>query len=288
MNVDFNWDSSYATFRGAPETFSGPTPGPVDDYDTPYDAFVAIWDEDIMGKIAVETNRHARQTIDEKRENGTLGPHSRLKRWVETSIGELYVLLGLLITMGIDQRGSLKEYWHSNKYLDMPEFKNIMTYSRYILLNKFLHFVDNLTLQPLPAPRSGLQQTECGLDLRLQKLQPIIDWLNEKFTSLYNLLPDISIDESLLLFKGRLSWIQAIRTKAARFGMKSFEICEALTGYLYKFIIYTGSTVSAPTTDAEDDLAAANDLGGKTTKVVQKLMDGLWNRGHCLTMDNFL
>jgi hypothetical protein len=36
------------SFRGTPEVFSGPTLGPIKDYDSPYDAFTDIWDKQII------------------------------------------------------------------------------------------------------------------------------------------------------------------------------------------------------------------------------------------------
>ncbi|XP_073960311.1 uncharacterized protein [Choristoneura fumiferana] len=37
--TDFEWQADFDTFRGVPETFSGPAPGSVKDYDMPYDVF---------------------------------------------------------------------------------------------------------------------------------------------------------------------------------------------------------------------------------------------------------
>lgn len=115
--------------------------------------------------------------------------------------------------------------------------------------------------------------------------------MNLKFSTLYNLGRDIAVDESLTLFKGRLSWVQSIKTKAARFGIKYYELRESRTGYMYRFQIYTGKNSNAVTG------APSADLGGFppksvrkllfSTKVVLDLLKGLENLGHCVTMDNF-
>nr|CAH7752478.1 unnamed protein product [Callosobruchus chinensis] len=52
---------------------------------------------------------------------------------------------------------------------------------------------------------------------------------------------NISIDESLLGWKGRLKWKQFIPSKRKRFGIKLFLLCESSTGYTYNFLIYTGA-----------------------------------------------
>ena len=51
---------------------------------------------------------------------------------------------------------------------------------------------------------------------------------------------DISIDESLLLWKRRLSWKQCIPNKRSRFGLKAFVLSEGSTGYVWNIILYTG------------------------------------------------
>ena len=51
---------------------------------------------------------------------------------------------------------------------------------------------------------------------------------------------NISVDESLMLFKGRLLMKQYIPLKRARFGIKIFFLCESKSGYAWDFFIYTG------------------------------------------------
>ncbi|KAL0879316.1 hypothetical protein ABMA27_003095 [Loxostege sticticalis] len=254
VSPSFVWEKDFESFRGVPKVFSGPTSGPLKDYDNPYDAFTDIWTNDIMELIAQETNRYANQTIESIKANGTLKPLSRLHQWHDTNADEIAVLLAVFMYMGIDNRSSQYEYWKANDYLEMPRFKEFLPYNRFLLLNRFLHFVDNSDVHS--------------------------DFAS---SSLYNLRREIYIDESLTLFKGRLSFVQTIRSKVARFGIKSYELCESKTGYLYKFSIYTGKN-----SDNSFTVVAPNDdLGGKTTQVVLGLLKDLERRGHCVTMDNF-
>ncbi|KAM7310590.1 hypothetical protein ISCGN_007498 [Ixodes scapularis] len=77
---------------------------------------------------------------------------------------------------------------------------------------------------------------------RLYKIGPILDQLVEKFQQPYTAQRDICIDESLLLWKGRLGWKQYIPMKRARFGMESFTLCEPASKYVWNVIVYTGKT----------------------------------------------
>ncbi|KAJ8709731.1 hypothetical protein PYW08_009735 [Mythimna loreyi] len=202
------------------------------------------------------------------RNTGTLKQSSRLYAWSGTDTDEIMSFFAVLMYMAIDPRTSVNEYWSSNEILQLPGFKRIMSYNRYTLLNKFLHFVDNDVT------------SSAGLSARLHKMSPIIKHLGKKFNSLYNLGPDLSIDESLTLFKGRLSWAQKIKSKA-RFGIKSSELYDSRTGYMARFHCYTRKEDSP-----EDDLSFGVDLGRQSTKVVLKLLQGLEDRGHCVVMDN--
>jgi len=73
-----------------------------------------------------------------------------------------------------------------------------MTEKRLRLFLKFLHFADNSKFDP------DQHQKE------LYKIKPILDHLKSKFSSIYTPEQNICVDESLLLWKGHLGWIQYI------------------------------------------------------------------------------
>ena len=60
----------------------------------------------------------------------------------------------------------------------------------------------------------------------LFKIYPVICHLNIKFQTLYLPNQNIGIDESMTLWKGRLSIWQYLPLKASKFGIKTFELCE--------------------------------------------------------------
>jgi hypothetical protein len=61
--------------------------------------------------------------------------------------------------------------------------------------------------------------------------------MNGIFQSAYLPSENISADESLTLWKGHLGIRQYIPLKAAKFGIKTFELCESSTGYLWHFTV---------------------------------------------------
>lgn len=100
--------------------------------------------------------------------------------------------------------------------------------------------------------------------------------INNNFERIYIPERDISIDESLMAFKGNISWKQFIPTKRARFGLKFFMMCESESIYIIKTILYTGKSTEKSNEDCTS-----------TTFIVLKLCEKLLHKGYCLIMDNY-
>ena len=105
-----------------------------------------------------------------------------------------------------------------------------MKRDRFSLILRFLHLNDSTLYR-----RKG----EPGHD-PLYKMRPFIEPLFENFRSCYTLSKEISVDESMIAFKGRLSFIQYMPKKPTKWGMKAFVLADSKTGYLYNWHLYTG------------------------------------------------
>ncbi|KAJ8976674.1 hypothetical protein NQ317_004757 [Molorchus minor] len=88
---------------------------------------------------------------------------------------------------------------------------------------------------------------------------------------------NLVIDESLVLFKGRLRFKQYIKSKRHRFGIKLFLLCDCETGYVLNIIVYTGKTT---------DIEQFPDLG-VSGSVVAHLIKPYLEKGHSLYTDNW-
>ena len=89
---------------------------------------------------------------------------------------------------------------------------------------------------------------------------------------------DVSIDERLHFFKGRLSFQQYIKTKRARFGIKLYQLCTS-NGILVDFIVYHGNI--APQLIEMEEGALITEWLPAT------LMERYFGKGHNLYIDNF-
>ena len=81
-----------------------------------------------------------------------------------------------------------------------------------VLLEKILHFVGNEEL------RDSYDKSA--------KIHSILEKLVERFKLLSELERNISIADSLLLWKRRFSWKQYIPKNRLRFGLKAFFFCQ--------------------------------------------------------------
>ena len=91
---------------------------------------------------------------------------------------------------------------------------------RFIAILRYLHFSDH---------------TEPAEDECLYKINSIIRNIKRKFFESFHSYQNLYIDESLVLFKGRLAFRQYIPLKRNRYEIKLFLICDCLTGYIFRF-----------------------------------------------------
>ena len=93
--------------------------------------------------------------------------------------------------------------------------KEWLARNRFQSILDFLHFNDNSGYQPSDPQRD-----------RLYKIRPVVEDPVNKFKTVYKPEKHISIDEELLLWKGRLGFKQYIPNQRAQFGIKMFSLCE--------------------------------------------------------------
>ena len=67
--------------------------------------------------------------------------------------------------------------------------------------------------------------------------------LLRNFEKMYKSKRELSIDESTIGFKGRLSFLQYLPKKPTKWGMKAFVLAESSTGYTLKWRLYTGNLI---------------------------------------------
>ena len=110
--------------------------------------------------------------------------------------------------MGIVQKPTARSYFSKRRVISTPGFADVISRERFELICKFLHFIENDSLPTYQGPPI------------LFKICRVICHLNIKFQILYLPNQNIAIDESMTLWKGRLSKRKYLPLKAPKFRIK--------------------------------------------------------------------
>ncbi|CAH2019884.1 unnamed protein product [Acanthoscelides obtectus] len=217
-----------------------------------------------MNILHLSYSRYANQFIIKNYEN--IRPRSRVRAWTQTDANEIKTFLGLLLLQSVCVKPSYEMYFSKRESIETPFFSKVMTERKFALICKFLHFSNNNEIDENTSQR------------KLFKIKPVLDHLQKRFMEVYIPEQNISIDESLLGWKGRLTWKQYIPSKRKRFGIKLFILAESSTGYTYNFLIYTGADTNYGDSFASEPLSA---------RVVLELSNNILDKGYCLFLDNY-
>lgn len=214
--------------------------------------FLKIFDENLLSLIVEQTNLYAQQ--------------KPIKNWTPLSIPELKAYIGCLILMGIHQVPRLENYWSSDPLLGYKGVAEVFSSKRFKKITEALHCNDNNQCPTKDSPDYD----------KLYKLRPLIDSLNHNISEVYTSSSFLSVDESMIPFKGRSSIKQYMPMKPIKRGYKVWCLADSKTGFINKFEIYTGK---------EKD--SVNVLEGLGERVVLKLTEKLEGRKCLVAFDNF-
>jgi hypothetical protein len=153
----------------------------------------------------------------------------------------------------------MEMYWSTDEMLAMPFFGKCMSQNCFSSILRFLHFTSN----------------ETGNEIN--KIRPAYDHLISKFRETFYPGSRVTVGESLMLWQGRLGWKQFIRTKWARFDIKTFDLCECSSGYVYSSTVYTGKGM---------DNTGKTEVG-LSGPIVMHLIDPLLDEGRTVYLDNW-
>jgi len=138
------------------------------------------------------------------------------------------------MAMSIHKLPHMNNYWSSDWVLAVPQFTQVFTKRRFWFLWANMHLVDN---------NNCLPRDHADYD-KLFKVRPMVDKLNDNFAECYEPHQQISVDESMVRFKGRSSMKQYLPMKPIKRGFKIWCASCSCCGYLLKFQIYTGKEQS--------------------------------------------
>ena len=220
------------------------------------DYFLAYLSDDLLDLIVAETNMYYAKC---DAANEVTHSH-QTKQWTDVTRDDLMVFIALTLLMPHGRRAVRYDFWRRNDILFTPVFAKYMARDRYTSVLRFLHFASIENDDPL------------------RKIRPVLQHLLNKFKTFFKPFQKIVVDESLMLFKGRLKFKQYIPSKRHRFGIKIYVLCDCETGIVLNMCLHTGTDINGVT---------RNHPLGFSGSVVDQLIKDYLDRGHILYTDNW-
>ena len=222
------------------------------DKTTPLDVFLKYIDTDVVDNILFQTNLYVNQ---------------RERNFPPLSREEFYGFLGINLIMGYHELPSLSDYWKADQDLAVPIVSSTLPRNRFAQILSNLHLADNEAI-----PNNNNND-------KLYKVRSFISAMNANYVKLYNVSQNLSIDESMILFKGRHSIKQYCPKKPIKRGYKLWMQAD-MDGYISRFDVYQGKN-----TEVEHE--ENTEVFGLSEKVVSTMVDDLHDKHHQVYFDNY-
>lgn len=214
-------------------------------------------DDNLFDIIVRETNRYAEEVFLSE----STKEKSRITSWKTLDVAELKTFIGLVLHMGTIRINRLQDYWKKHWLFNLSAFSNNMSRDRFMIILRCLHFNKNfLPGEPKPSDR-------------LYKIRPLVNYFNTKMLEIYYPDKNLSLDESMVLWRGRLMFRQYMKNKKHKYGVKLYLVTGPDSTVL-KFCVYTG---------------ILDDYGGKghAANIVLHLTEEKLDVGHAIYLDNY-
>ena len=164
---------------------------------------------------------------------------------------------GIVMWMGIIGLPGIRMYWARNKTYSLPSFPQTVARKRFEAIQEYFH-----TFNERAIPKNYTD--------KLIIIRAVLDFMFEKCRTLYMPRRNLSIDEGMLKWRGRLSIRMCNPQKPIKYGIKFYFLHEVKSGYVLDRIIYRG--VTSPLRDIVFRL-----LGNHLQKGYHVFMDNLYN-----------
>ena len=141
--------------------------------------------DELIDYITEETNKYAVQYFAA---NPTMGSLALARSWIDVTATEIKKAFTLCLLMGVVQKPQLYLYWSLDPLLKASIFNVVMPRNRFQVIIAFLHFADNSDY--------GVNDPNCD---RLYKVRDVIEYIFDRFKSVYVPNEFVCIDEELFL-----------------------------------------------------------------------------------------
>ena len=222
---------------------------------TPQSVLLLFLDDTFWDTLVEQTNLYANShpsVIQQK-----IQRTSHHQQWKDVDVPIMKSFFGQLMAMGLNRKPAIECYWSSKRVYKMHFFGEVMPVDRFKDVLRYLHYVDNDSYDDVARKRDSLW-----------KIRPFLNLLSTNFTKYFYPGTELSIDEGTCAFKGRVKFRAYNPNKPHKWGIKIYQVCDAVTGYCCRFKV-------------------AADESTTTYELVLNLMDNYLGKGHELYVDRF-
>lgn len=215
---------------------------------SPIEYFMRYFTEEAFTEMATYTNIYAVQ--------------QNTSNWINTTASEMKIFVGIHTMMGILSFPRARMYWEHEFRINI--IADSMSRNRFFELRTHFHVINNEEVSPTNTDK-------------FIKVRPLFDYLKNRFYQL-PIERNISIDEQMVPFKGKLACKQYMRGKPNPWGIKMFLMCGS-SGIVYDFIMFQGKSTGL-------DINAQN-VFGQGGAIVMQFAERLKQNTHFVYFDNY-
>ena len=173
---------------------------------------------------------------------------------------ELLKFLAVITAMGIDKRPCLEDYWSLDSYKYTPWYGEQFSRNRFEMIYSSMMHASNV--------EDEIEKKD--------KIEPFLNKLLRRFQTAFYPGQNLSLDEMVVKWKGRSKYKMYNPNKPEKYHLKTFGLCDSVTGYTFNLLIYFGA-----------DTSYAGELDkGQSEKVFHFLMQPL-GIGHHIFADRY-
>ena len=196
--------------------------------------FDFFFTKDIFIMLANETNIYARKKICKSMEidNKTHNNIDDLikKRWKDTNEFEMKSFLGITLLMGVIKKSCLGDYWAKDYKLLTPVFSSVMSKNRYQQMLRYFH----ISTTQLSKTKNVINKID-----EMDKVYYLLEFLKQKWNIYKPPKQCLTVDESIISFKGKILFKEMQKRKKNKWAMKCWILVDSVSSYVHNIQVYT-------------------------------------------------
>jgi len=228
----------------------------------PYSYFKLFMSDKLLTYIIEKSDVYQKHCLEIMKNKNKLKKRSRILDWKKPTLQEINKYLGIILWMSIHSNSNYRNNWNKSNSLYNTKYNNYMSFDKFFLIHRYIHFG--------------------GLDINkevdpIRKIRIVMDKISKKWKKYYNPGDYLTVDESMIKHTGRCAFLQYIKNKPVRWGVKMYLVSDSVSYYCLGGEIYYGKKNNC---DNIQNLTP-------TETVVAKLLEPYYYLGKIIFCDNF-